>query len=172
MLKVDSLDAGYGDAAVLQGVSVAVAAGEVTAAFGPLHEREELHALRGQPRALLSGGEVDVRLGPPAGPVVLPAVEGRGAHPVLEGEFVGVAHAEPALLRGVHQEQPAEGPVRLTSQGSLGFLVEEHHAATGIGQFRGGDQACQARAHHDHISVGGIPAVFAQRGHVVTAPLP
>ena len=34
MLEVDSLDAGYGDAAVLQGVSLAVKAGEVVALLG------------------------------------------------------------------------------------------------------------------------------------------
>ena len=50
---------------------VAVPGREVAAALGPADHGEQAHALRVQPGALLAGGEVDVRLGPFARPVVL-----------------------------------------------------------------------------------------------------
>ena len=74
-------------------------AGAVAAALGPADDREQAHALRMQPGALLAGGEVDVRLRPLARPVVLRAVEARGAHPVLQREIVGVADAAGGAAR-------------------------------------------------------------------------
>jgi len=93
---------------------VAVPVGQVPAALGPADHGEEPHALGVQPRPLLTGHEVDVRGGPPAGPEVLArgivdaAVEPGAAEPVLQREVGGVPDAHPALLGGVDQEQAAE----------------------------------------------------------------
>lgn len=80
------------------GDGVAVAVRVVPAALGPADDGEEPHALLVQPGALLTGGEVDVRLGPLPRPVVLLTVEARRAQPVLEGQFVAVLDAHPALF--------------------------------------------------------------------------
>ena len=77
--------------------------------------------------ALLAGGEVDVRLGPAARPVVLLAVELRAARASPAGQLAGVLDAHPALLGGVDEEQPAERPERLAAEGLLGLLVEQQH---------------------------------------------
>ena len=82
--------------------------GPAVAALGPADDREDPVAHAAQPRPLLAGREVDVRLGPGARPAVLLAVELRAAHPVLQRELVGVLDAHPALLGAVDEEQPAE----------------------------------------------------------------
>ena len=115
---------------------VAVPAGEVAAALGPLHQREEPEALRVQPGSLLTRREVDVRLGPLPGPEVLVAVEAGRAHPVLQGQLVRVAHPQPSLLRAVDEEQAAEGPERLAAQRGRGLLVDHDHPAAGVGRAR------------------------------------
>lgn len=72
---------------------VAVAAREVTAALGPLHEREPAHAHAVQPRAHLARGEVDEaarpRVAVPVGPFAALRAGGelRGAEPVVEREL-------------------------------------------------------------------------------------
>src|SRR5690606_9024737 len=104
---------------------VAVPGGDTAAALRPPDQREERDALLDQPRALLAGGEVEVRLGPPPWPVVLLAVEPGGAHPVLVGEVVAVVDAQPALFGRVDEEEPPEGPERLATQAGLGFLVDD-----------------------------------------------
>ena len=60
-------------------------------------------------------------------------VEARSAEPVLPRQFRGVLHTQSALLRGVDEEQPAEGPPRLAAQGLLRLLVEEQDCAPGTG---------------------------------------
>jgi hypothetical protein len=62
---------------------IAVFEGRVASAFGPAHHGEEPHALFTQPRSLLSGGEVEIRLGPLPRPGVFVAVESGSRQPVL-----------------------------------------------------------------------------------------
>src|SRR3954469_12425641 len=104
------------------GYRVAVSGGEVPAALRPLHDGEEFHALRGQPGALLAGGEVDVRLRPAPRPAVLLAVEAGRTQPVRERELGRVADAQPPLLRRIDEEQTAERPERLPAQRRLRLL--------------------------------------------------
>nr|BFE71490.1 hypothetical protein GCM10020092_047910 [Actinoplanes digitatis] len=99
------------------------------------------------------GRELHVGLGPLARPVVLVAVEGGAAEPVLPGQVGAVAHAHPALLGRVDQEEPAERPERLPAEALLGLLVEQEHLSSGVGQFGCRGQAGKARAHDDHICV-------------------
>src|SRR6185437_6797883 len=132
---------------------VAVAVGEVAAAFGPADDREEAHALGVQPGALLGGGEIHVSLGPAPRPVVLFAVEAGAAQPVLPGQLVGVADAHPALFRGIDEEQSAEGPERLAAERGLRFLLDEDHPPSGVGQFGGRHQPGKPASDHDDIRV-------------------
>lgn len=126
----------------------------VAAAFGPADDREDPQPLLVEPGTLLPGGEVDVRLGPSARPaVLLLAVEARRAEPVLEGQVPAVLDPHPALFGRVHEEEPAEGPVRLAADGLLGLLVEKDHGASGVDQLGGGHQPGESRPDHDHISV-------------------
>ena len=67
--------------------------------LGPPDDGEPAHALRVEPGALLTGGEVDVGARPQPRPVVLRAVEAGGALPVLPGQLGRVADAHPSLLR-------------------------------------------------------------------------
>ena len=134
---------------------VAVPDRQVAAALGPADVGHELHAHPGQPCALLAGGEVDVGLGPAPRPLVLVAVEARGAQPVLPGELVRVLDPQPALLGAVDEHQPAQGPERLTAQRGLRLLVEEDDLAAGVGQLRGGDEAREPRADDDGVRVHG-----------------
>ena len=127
--------------------------GEIAAALGPADDREEPHALLVQPGPLLTRGEVDVRLGPSPWPLVLVAVEARGAEPVLPGELAGVADAQPALLRGVDEEQPAERPVGLSAERLRRLLVEQDHPPTGVGELGGGDQPGQPGPHDDDVGI-------------------
>ena len=147
------------------GHGVAVPLGAAVAAFGPAHHREAAVAQPAQPVPLLAGRELQVRLGPAAGPVVLGAVEGGGAEPVLPGEVQAVADPQAALLGGVHHEQPAEAPPGLPAEVLLPLPLEEQHAPAGVGDLGGGDQARQSRADDDHV--GGGPSV---PGAHVTAP--
>ena len=134
---------------------VAVAGGQIPAALGPPRGREEAHPLVVQPLALLARGELDVRLGPLAGPAVLGAVEAGAAQPVLERELGGVLDAGPALLGAVHEEQAAERPEGLAAERRLGLLVEQDHAPAGVGQLGRGDEAGQPTADDDHVRVEG-----------------
>ena len=102
-----------------------MAAREVAAALGPLHQREEAQALLVQPGPLLAGREVDVGLGPLPRPEVLVAVEAGRAQPVLPGELVRVVDPQPALLGAVDEEQAAERPERLAAERGLRLLVEQ-----------------------------------------------
>lgn len=141
---------------------------QVAAALGPANVRHEAHALRVQPRALLAGGEVDVRLRPAARPLVLGTVEAGGAQPVLPGELVGVADSQPALLRAVHQEDPAEGPERLSSQRGLWLLIDEQHSASRVGELSGRHEPRQPGPHDDDIS-GIAGAALLQLGSLRTS---
>src|SRR3954449_5622700 len=82
---------------------VAMAGCGVSAALGPADDGKDAVPHLVQPGALLPAGEVDVRLGPLAWPVVFLAVEACSAEPVLPSELVAVFDAQPALLRGVDE---------------------------------------------------------------------
>jgi hypothetical protein len=64
---------------------------------------------------------------------------------------MGVVDAHPALLGGVDEEQPSEGPVGLAAGRALRFLVDDEDATTGIRQFGGGDEAGESGADYDHV---------------------
>ena len=147
-----------------------MAGGGVAAALGPADDREEPDALLLEPGPLLPRRELQVGLGPLARPVVLGAVEAGGAEPVLAGQLQGVVHPQPALLRGVDEEQPAEGPPGLAAEGRLGLLVEEDHPLAGVGQLGGGDQAGQPRPHDDDVGLGA--AALGAHGRDASGPTP
>src|SRR5690606_11931159 len=135
------------------GHRIAVSACVVAAPLGPADHREGLQAAGPQPGAFLVGGEVDVGLGPLAGPVVLRPVEAGGAQPVLPRQFVAVPDAQPSLFGAVDEEQSAEGPVGLPAEVGGVLLVDDQHPAAAVDQLAGGDEAGQPGAHHDDISV-------------------
>lgn len=139
------------------GDGVAVPGGERPAPLGPPDDREEADPLRTEPGALLAGGPGQVGLGPAAGPAVLGAVEAGGAEPVLEGEVVGVADPEAALLGCVDQEEAAERPEGLAAERLLGLLLEDGDAAAGVGQLRGGDEPGEPGADYDDVAQIELP---------------
>src|SRR3954451_6888791 len=132
---------------------VAMAGCGVSPALGPADDGEDAVAHLVQPGALLPAGEVDVRLGPLARPVVFLAVEARGAQPVLPSELVAVLDAQSALLGRVDEEQPAEAPDRLTAQGLLAFLVEQQDPTSRVGELGGCDESGEPGSDDDDIRV-------------------
>ena len=125
--------------------------GVAAAALGPARVGQHAHAQPAQPVALLARGELHVGTRPAPRPLVLGTVEAGAAEPVLPGELERVLDPPAALLRRVHEEQPAERPERLAAERRLGLLVEQQHAAAGVGQLGGGGQPGQAGADDDHI---------------------
>src|SRR5690606_29221232 len=107
---------------------VAVPAREPTAALGPADHGEEADLALLEVGALLPGGELDVGARPAATPQVRLAVELRRAEPVLPREVHRVVDPHAALLGGVHEEEPAEGPPGLAPEALLALLVHEDHA--------------------------------------------
>ncbi len=134
---------------------VPVAARARAAPLRPSDDGEEPDALLVQPRALLTGREVKVGLGPPARPAILVAVERRTAEPVLTRQCERVVDAHPALLGGVDQEQTAERPPGLASQRCSRFLLDDRHALAGIQQLTRGDESRKARSDHDGVRLRG-----------------
>src|SRR3954471_18317764 len=130
---------------------VARAGGGVSATLGPADDGKDAVPHLVQPGALLAAGEVDVRLGPLARPVVLVAIEACGAQPVLPCQLVAVLDPQPALLRGVDEEQPTEAPERLPAEGLLAFLVEQEDSASRIGEFGGCDQSGESGSDDDDV---------------------
>ena len=90
-----------------------------------------------------------VGLGPLRRPLVLGAVEGRGAEPVLPGEVEGVLDPGAALLGRVDEHQPAERPEGLSAERRLGLLIDDQDALAGVGQFARGGQSRQTSADDD-----------------------
>ena len=125
----------------------------ITAALSPADVRQQLDALRGQPRALLAGREVDVRFGPAARPMILGPVEAGRAEPVLQRQLVRVANSHPPLLGTVDEEQPAERPERLAAERALRLLVEQDDAPASRSQLGCRDEARESRADDDHVGV-------------------
>lgn len=64
------------------------------------------------------------------------------------------AHAEAPLLEGVDEEEPAEGPLGLSAERGVGFLLEDPHVPSLRGEGRGGDEAGEARADDEDVVVG------------------
>ncbi len=129
----------------------------VPAAFRPLDDREPSHALGGQPGPLLTGGELDICLGPASRPVVLRPVEPGRAQPVGQGQLARVVHSQPPLLGGVDEHQPAERPERLAAERRGRLLVQQDDPATGVGQLGGGDETGQPGPHDQDIGVHALP---------------
>ncbi|XUK62934.1 hypothetical protein ABMA10_13235 [Plantibacter sp. RU18] len=125
----------------------------VAAPFRPADDGEEPDTLFVQPRPLLAGCEVEVRLGPPFRPVILRPVEAGGSEPVLCRESERVVHAETALFGGVDEEQPTEGPVRLPAEVGLRLLFDEEYPFAGVDEFSGGDQTGQTGADDDRVGL-------------------
>ena len=84
------------------------------------------------------------------------AVEAGRAEPVLPGQLERVVHPQPALLRGVDQEQPAERPPGLAAEGRLGLLLEQDHPLAGVGQLGGGHQPGQTGPHDDDVGLAAF----------------
>jgi len=134
----------------------AVAAGcACGGALGPAYRRKPAEPLRTQPLPHLTGGEIHVRLGPLPRPAVVVPIEARCRDPVTHRELVRVANAEPPLFRCIHHEQTTERPERLAAEALLAFLIEEEHAAPGVGGFRGSDEPSETGAGDDDISTVG-----------------
>src|SRR3546814_15231270 len=100
----------------------------------PADEGEELQAERADVVALAARRPVDVRLGPLLAPdvLVVGSVEGRGAEPVLQGEFLVVLDPHPPLLRRVDEEEPAQGPERLPAEVVSVLLLDDDDPAAGL----------------------------------------
>ena len=130
---------------------VAMTGRGVAAALGPADDGEEANASLTQPGAFLGRGEPQVGLGPLARPIVLLAVESRGAEPVLPREFEAVLHPEAALLGRVDQKDSAERPPGLPAEARLGLLVEHDDALTGVDEFGRRDEPGQTRANDDRV---------------------
>ena len=135
---------------------VAVTVRASVTALGPADHREDPQALVVQPLTLLTGRERDVGLGPPARPVVALPVELRAAHPVLQGELVGVLDAHPPLLRAVDEEQSAERPERLPADALLRLLVQQQHPLARVGELGGCDEAREPGADDDDVCIHSV----------------
>ncbi len=136
---------------------VAVPAGPEVAALGPADGGQEGDAVPGEPGALLPRRPLDVGAGPAHRPgvLVLGPVEAGAALPVAPGQVEGVLDAETALLRGVDQEEAAEGPEGLPAEVGRVLLVDQGHPAAPAGQLVRGDQTRQSRSDHDDVGVHG-----------------
>src|SRR5689334_12880501 len=132
---------------------IAMAHRVIATAFGPADYGKNTVTHGAQPFALLSGRKSDISFCPLTRPVVVLAVEARGAHPVLQSQIVGILDAEPALFRRIDQEQSAERPEGLAAQALFAFLVEQDDALAGIGDFGRGHQPRQPAADHDHVGI-------------------
>ena len=61
--------------------------GASAATLGPTDCGKPSHSLRVQPGALLTGGEVEIRFGPFARPVIIGTIEAGGVHPIAMREL-------------------------------------------------------------------------------------
>src|SRR5690606_20218234 len=104
-----------------------------------------------EPRALLAGRELEVRLCPLARPRVFVAVETRRPEPVLARELEAVFDTEPALFGRVDEEQAAERPPRLSAEARLGLLLENGHSLASVEEFASRDEASEARSNDDGV---------------------
>ncbi len=139
------------------GHRVSVAVGAQVAALGPAHGGQERDAVPVQPGPLLAGRELHVGARPAHRPGVLVVhpVELGAALPVAPGQVEGVLDAQAPLLRGVDEEQPAEGPERLPAEVGGVLLVHERDPAAPAGQFVRGDEARESRSDDDDVGIHG-----------------
>ena len=107
-----------------------------------------------QPRPLLAGREVDVRLGPAAAASGPLAVELGAAHPVLQRQLVGVLDAHPALLGACRRGTARRATRTPGRRGDCSrLLVEQEHLLARVGELGGGDQPGQAGSDDDDVCV-------------------
>ena len=132
---------------------IAMAHRVIAAALGPADHRENTVSHRAQPVALFAGRERNIGFRPALRPMVVIAVEARGAHPVLQREIVGILDAKPALFRKVDQKQTAERPKCLAAQALVALLIDDDDALAGVGDFGRGHQPRQSAADHDYVCV-------------------
>ena len=152
-------DAGSGPPGQMEpGHRVAVAVGPAVAALRPADDWEEPMALGMQPLALLRVGEVQVRLGPRARPVILGSVELGAAEPVLRGRARGCRGCPSAAVPGSRRGTARRGPEGLTAEALLGLLVKQDHPPPGIRRLRGGHEPGQSGAHHDDVGIHRWPS--------------
>ena len=83
------------------------------------------------------------------------AVEGGGAHPILQGERVQVADAQAALLGRVDEKQSAQRPESLAAQRLLGLLIENDDFSAGVDQLGRRDQPGKSGSDNDRVGVIG-----------------
>jgi len=76
---------------------------------------------------------------------------------------------QPPLLGAVDQEQPTEGPPRLTAEGLLALLLDEHHRASRVGELGGRHQTGQASADDQHVAVHPHQTLRPRSTHRTTA---
>src|SRR5947209_18031359 len=103
---------------------IAVADRAIAAAFRPADNGEEAEALPIKPGTFLAGGEGDIGFGPAPRPIILRPVEPGSAEPILQRQLVGVADAQPALLRRIDEKQAAERPEGLAAEILLALLID------------------------------------------------
>ena len=125
----------------------------VTASLGPAHDGKEANPLADEPGALLTCGKSHIGFSPAFRPMIFVAVESRRAHPVLKSELMGIANAQAPLLGQVDEKEAAERPESLSAEALLALLVEDDDALAGIRDLRGGDEAGEPGADHDHVCV-------------------
>jgi hypothetical protein len=114
-----------------------------------------------KPRALLTSGEVDVRLCPSSRPVIFGTIEACRGHPVAQGEIERVVYAEPALLRRVDEKESAQRPERLSAEALLAFLVDQQDRAACVGGFGGGDESGESGTDDQHVRAAVYPHLSA-----------
>ena len=100
--------------------------------------------------ALLIRGEAHVLAAPRAWPrIVLRVVVVRGILPVAPGELFRVVDTHELLLRGVHIEESAQRPERLTAQVGAVFLFQDDDVLAALDGLIGRDETRQPRADDD-----------------------
>ncbi len=66
---------------------------------------------------------------------------------------MGILDAEPPLLGGIDQEQPAERPERLPAEVLLAFLIDNDHALACVGQFVRCHKTGQPGSDNNHVRI-------------------
>ena len=106
----------------------------VSAAFGPLDDREPAHTLACQPGALLTGGKAR-HMPRPTAWASSPPGRSNAAEPSQSARARSGSRARAGgAVRGVDEHQPAERPERLPAQRRGWLLVEDDHPAAGVSE--------------------------------------
>lgn len=133
------------------GVAVTAAAG--AAALRPARIRQHPNAHPVQPVALLVRRKLHVGPGPAPRPLVLGTIERSAPQPVLPGKLERVTDPDAPLLGRIDQEQSTQRPERLTSDRSLGLLVDQQHPPSGVHELHRGGQSGETRSDNDHVGL-------------------